>query len=829
MAATTAFPTLSVPQEDSMDMSSPHNAYNDGDIDLDFDFDGGVNLPEDERMLTDGEQTRPGTATDDMMEDDVQVGESYVGEAVMDDDTTIVPHTAQDDDEELIDYDDDDVQNEQAQPTGDQALPDVETVDYGQSRHIEQIEQPQEFVEQADQENVRQPEEETVEELEPVVADERETEAAYEPAATQVDTAKIPQTEGLPIDDTTAAQVLSEEPAATTTDVGPVQAYEEQTFDSGGDTEGYAEEEQAAEPRLTLDTSTRAASIEAPGTPTDTGLHPMTLLYEGISMPLFKSKRQLDGLLKDDNLANLSLHDLMHNIRERLARRIGNVPEEQDLTLAFDHMNLLLVGNSRAAFEYSLSDVLAVYLDLHQNDGSPAEEIPSLSLILSQNHFSSQLSWLKQAAASGLSMSTVVQGQQAYMQLNSEHDAEDGDETYADHRHHEYAEEGREGAEYTGFYEEEQHEQGEEGEQQLRAEDTAGQAESNEAQGQQAQLDEERQLDERKEEGLVATDPDGSSEPVGSAPLDNAAGSAGSNEAPEHGESLGVAEGTTDAVQAPGEVDQTESDASSATLNGEAVDDSNGEYDPEELIDWDDDSDLTSPFSEPAKDGHDDYPSAKEHEHTEDPAVLTDDAETVAQHGENEASNSAAGSAELSRIANDDVAHHVDSEDHVTELEQPHIGDTGEQVQHEEYGYDDQTYRDEADPIDEQHAQSQEPGKDEEPSYPDHEYEFNGDSYEHGLEHNPSGEETQVAESEGDGAGEDCNGDDILDFDDDDIGFNDDTPAEAAAREAASRKASQSNLNSPLSGSPSVKRSFDETAEIDFDFEEPDLKKVKSE
>ncbi|KAF2770897.1 hypothetical protein EJ03DRAFT_50099 [Teratosphaeria nubilosa] len=809
MAATTAFPTLSVPQEDSMDMSSPHNAHNDGDIDLDFDFDGGVNLPEDERMLTDGEQTRPPTATDDMMEDDVQVGESYVGEAVMDDDTTIVPQTAHDDDEELIDYDDDDFQNEQQQPTGDQALPDVETVDYGQSSNIEQLEQPQEFAEQVDEEVVRQPEEVTVEELEAVVAAEPETEAAFEPVTTQVDAAEIPQTEVLPIDETTVARVLNEEPAATTTDEGPAQAYEEQTFEEqtfeyGGDTEEYAKEDQAAEPALALDTNTRAASVEAPGTPTDTGLHSMTLSYEGISMPLFKSKSQLDGLLKDDNLANLSLHELMHNIRERLARRIGNVPGEQDLTLAFEHMNLLLVGNSRAAFEYSLSDVLAVFLSLHQSDGIPAEEIPSLSLILSQNHFSSQLSWLKQAAASGMAMSTVMQGQQAYLQQASEHDAEDGDEPYEEHQQHEYAEEGGEGAEYTGHNEEEQHEQGEEGQQQLRAEESAGQAEPNKAQGQQAQLDEEHQTEEQEQEVHVTVNPHGSSELVEAAVLDNAADSVESNEATEHDELLGVTEGNTDAVQAGEEVDQNESDVSSATLNGEAVDES----------------------TEPAKDSRDVHSSAKEHEHTEDPAVPTQDA---AQYVEKEASSSIAGSNELSHVAHEDVAHHVDSKDHITELEQPYIGDTENQVQYDEYEYDDQTYQDQAETIDEQHGRTQEPGKDDEQSHPDHDYEFNGDSYEHGPEHNPTGEETQVAEPEGDAAGEDYNGDDILEFDDDDIGFNDDTPAEAAAREAASRKASQSNLKTPLSGSPSVKRSFDETAEIYYDFEEPDLKKVKSE
>ena len=72
MTTAASFPSLQAPlAEDSMEMSSPAQPSYDDDIDIDFEEHvGGVELTDDERMADDMEQPRPGTATDDMMEDD---------------------------------------------------------------------------------------------------------------------------------------------------------------------------------------------------------------------------------------------------------------------------------------------------------------------------------------------------------------------------------------------------------------------------------------------------------------------------------------------------------------------------------------------------------------------------------------------------------------------------------------------------------------------------------------------------------------------------------------------------------------------------------------
>merc|ERR1719326_146981 len=108
------------------------------------------------------------------------------------------------------------------------------------------------------------------------------------------------------------------------------------------------------------------------------------------------------------------------------------------MTLAFDHLGLLLSENSRAAYQHSLTDVLEVYLQLHQNDGT--DDSPALSMTLSHQQFTSQLAVLQQAAANGKGMSAFVQPQ--YEEYNEQH------EEYDNHEHEQH-----EGEEY---YQEEQ-------------------------------------------------------------------------------------------------------------------------------------------------------------------------------------------------------------------------------------------------------------------------------------------------------------------------------------------------------------------------------------
>lgn len=324
MATTTTFGSLSVPgPDDTMEMSSPATRNIDDDIDIDFeDYQGGVQLIDDERMLEDGEATRPATATDDMMEDDLPPGEQpHVGEEIMRDDVSQVQEVQQLEDEELIDYGEDDFQE---QLVDDTVLP--------------QIEQPAEYDEIG-----LQPVENA-----PVVVESAPVEAA-----------------GITLQDdvpTTAAQL--EEPTIIPEDFPAPETHPEDhtVHDDGGTATNEPEthevtEEPVAESQTEqpvppedhlqfpplLDTAV-STSTDTPGTPTDTGLHPMTIRYGDLVLPLFKSKRQPDGLLKDDNLASISLAELITNCRQRLASKIGeNVSEDQELVLSFEHMGLILV------------------------------------------------------------------------------------------------------------------------------------------------------------------------------------------------------------------------------------------------------------------------------------------------------------------------------------------------------------------------------------------------------------------------------------------------------------------------------------------------------
>ena len=318
MAATAAFPSLSVPApEDTMEMSSPAHHPDDNDIDLDYadDYDGAVQLEEDEQMVVDGEQSWPPTANDASMEDDAQ---DVLQEAQMQDQS--IPE-----DDELIDYDDDFLDQPLIEDTvvEDVALqpPSDEAVDL------------------------------TIESATSKQDDAALKEEASHLSETQepaTETVEVPQTtvsdEAIPHDAQVADESVShwEQP-----DVQPVESAEEAS------TEGITEVIQQAmngdtfPASITVDTSV-AAAVDAVATPTDTGLHPVTLYYDDLELPLFKSKNQQDGLLKDDNLASLSLAELLSNCRHRLAIKLGrHVPEEQDFVLSFDHLGLILVEVSR--------------------------------------------------------------------------------------------------------------------------------------------------------------------------------------------------------------------------------------------------------------------------------------------------------------------------------------------------------------------------------------------------------------------------------------------------------------------------------------------------
>ena len=303
MATATAFSSLTVPPDDTMEMSSPANRDIDDDIDIDFDdYRGGVQIPDDDQMLEDVDATRPTTATDDLMEDDApDDGQVQYGEEEMQDDEGIVP-IQQQEDEELIDY-------------GEEELHDEAADDFLEANVFDNSADAENELEHVDEEIAREPEVAVAE---------------------------------LPADEVVLA--LAEEHMEAPEQAVEGQGYTEDALDDIDDTL-QAEQEQPVD--ITDQAPTQVCApintplgvqTDTPGTPTDTGLHPMSIRYGDVQMPLFRSKRQLDGLLKDDNLASLSLAELIKNCRQRLAIKIGeDVSEDQELVLGFDGMGLILV------------------------------------------------------------------------------------------------------------------------------------------------------------------------------------------------------------------------------------------------------------------------------------------------------------------------------------------------------------------------------------------------------------------------------------------------------------------------------------------------------
>lgn len=313
MATATAFSTLSVPPPDEhMEMSSPANRLLDEeDIDIDFDdYAGDVPTGDDDHMLEDAD-TRHGMNTDDMMEDDpFTADQASVAEEVMRDDAIPPPV---EEDEELIDYGEDDFHDEATEETFT-SLPVEEAPPATASSMAEVDEDISQSLEVAGEETAAT-----------AVIDEGHAGVTLEEA---------PLTSAANADG-----AVSLEPTAEEHDVAATESVYE--FDE------THHDDESARSALLVDT-TLTAEDNTPGTPTDTGLHPMTCRYGDMVMPLFKSKRQPAGLLKDDNLANLSLAELIQNCRERLATKIGDdIGEDQEVVLSFDHFGLMLVEVSQ--------------------------------------------------------------------------------------------------------------------------------------------------------------------------------------------------------------------------------------------------------------------------------------------------------------------------------------------------------------------------------------------------------------------------------------------------------------------------------------------------
>ena len=807
MATTTAFGSLSVPApDDTMEMSSPAVRNLDDDIDIDFeDYQGGVQLIDDERMLEDSEPTRPTTATDDMMEDDMLPGEeAHVDEEIMRDDVPEAQDAQQQEDEELIDYGEDEFQEPVVDDTVIPAVEQSADVEYAGFTPLDSG-----IPTAVDSTSVEAPG--------PTFLEEAQTEVEHNEEPAQI------------IEDFLATeQHLAD---GTEHEDGHALFEEAENHEDTEHTENESLTNQPADgadllnfrPPLNTATST---SADTPGTPTDTGLHPMTIRYGDLLLPLFKSQRQPDGLLKDDNLANLSLAELITNCRQRLALKIGeDVSEDQELVLGFEHMGLILVEvrgfaihksryalifaqDCRAAFESSLHDVLEVYLQLHQNDGS--EEIPPLSLSLTmQLKFQSSFAVLKQAAAGGQGMSsfnflhTAAREPEDFYQDEyddegisappGEHDTEDGFEGhgYGDAAYVDHGEEAPPDAEHQHQdYYEHAGEQGEEGH-----EDYDQEGEFREQFG-----DDEFYIPEQDE---------------AAARLDEL----------EAGESY-TEEALANTLEDPGLAadgknageQKAASTASSTTVQGDLTNNSAGEYD-DELIDWDDDS-LTTTHSEHDADTHQDF-STFLTEYEEDDAK-------IGLPGDNAEETHGNSGLEEKDALGQSIDTHLGSEDFLNSPTGQKYGDEapeGEQNYEGEYGAGDQAEHeeltfDQADTYDQQHDEyhpDYQPGEEDEQYHTAQDF-LNTQQYEDGAGHDAYEE---------DGEGLDDTVETVIhhetaqyeEYDEqedfgDEIGFDQDDESEV-----------QHNAAAATSGSPSGKRSFDEIE--DFEDEDREVKKAR--
>jgi len=431
-----AFASLAAPAfDDSMELSSsPAGNHMDDDIDIDVDYyDDGVHVPDDEHMLDDGEPARPATATDDMMDDNDPTLVAPINEEEMHDGPDDVDATAVDNyEDELIDYDEADFKDPAQAPAS-------EVVQDRPSNGLDASTEVQVAEESAEEEIVRQPEQGFIEQGRLAEVDRAqqvhsspkiELEASAHTVEATSDAVMIAQGQGGAQDAqaTDAAakgsasqpneqEVKAVDDAAEEYPAGTLIAQEakqeaEQVIEQAADVEAVPGQSASLKPlpQLPGELDTNLEHVpDGPPTPTDTGLHPMTIKFGEHEMPLFKSRAQPTGLLKDDNLVSVSLADLIHSCRKRLSLKLGesHVPEGQDLVLNFELLGMMLFEGSRSASSTSLSDIIDVFLALHRNDGN--DEAPPLVLSLQPQPFATMFEGFKRAAEDGTGLSHFLQ------------------------------------------------------------------------------------------------------------------------------------------------------------------------------------------------------------------------------------------------------------------------------------------------------------------------------------------------------------------------------------------------------------------------------------
>lgn len=473
--------------------------------------------------------------------------------------------------------------------------------------------------------------------------------------------------------------------------------------------------------------------------------------------------------------------------------------------------------DSRAAFECSLDEVLDVYLQLHRNDDT--QDIPPFFLNLSlQLKFTSSISVLKQAAAGGEGMSSFGFAHSGAEEQIGGYDHWEGGEHS-----------GRGQEEVDEQYQQDDSAEGQEYQQASQAEgsipeeqtaDTNDYYEEHEGQGeyegQQDYYPEDQDHHEDLDEGTY--DEEGQNETAQL--LDDHALAEGSEleesadavyNAPDD-ETANAADDTAQGtLETTAEEEKAASAATSTTFQGDEGQDTTGEYTAGDLIDWEDDSDLTSASSEQTSAGQVDFSTLLTEDDDEPP--LQDAQQDAHEKGATGAADDQVDFEGQGLAPEDDLGQFNDQE--LEQGQAEHQEDLGPAATHQvevdghQYGQADESVAPQEDP---NHLEFQD-GEDDDQFQTAYDLFDGAENDEHGPEHSTAGNNADAmyiaAAANGD---QHDDAEDFIDFDlDEETALVDD-------------KAQKPDAVAPGSRTPLAKRSFEDLAgddEIDFDSPEP--------
>lgn len=178
-----------------------------------------------------------------------------------------------------------------------------------------------------------------------------------------------------------------------------------QTADTERQTEGHGPEQE------TVEEGSAAAELASEQahqqeSPESEPLHPVTLEFNGMRYPLFRSQHgDSTGMyvLNDDGVASKSLEELLKAVRFNLGSLVDS---DEELMMEVPALNLYINEDSRNTSNYSFSQLLDVYVHLHELDG--ADKPGPLQLFLTKEpRFASRIDDLMKAIEEGRGYSTI--------------------------------------------------------------------------------------------------------------------------------------------------------------------------------------------------------------------------------------------------------------------------------------------------------------------------------------------------------------------------------------------------------------------------------------